>query len=196
MSTAKADISNMERGELLALIRSGGGDPDKHLTEDQKEMRDKLVEMGHDPHEAKLRALTIGGPRDIDRRVPYRHQEFPKMVYHASGMTKIVQDANEQAELGEAWGTTPVVAPTDWKAKLNEVFTASGYQVRDHHLEFLQFHKVANVTTLAEAGAFLDKLDEAQQEQFFTEAEDHVAPEAKVMESAAKPGKKAAAAKS
>ena len=169
----------MSKDELMKLIQSGGGDPDRHLTEDQKEMRDKLIEMGHDPHEAKLRALTIGQARDIDRRTAYRHQEFPKMMYHASGMTRVVASQDEQEELGEAWSATPIVAPTNWKAKLNEVFTVSGFQVREHHLEFLQHNEVANVSTLAEAGAFLDKLDEAQQEQFFTEAEDWNGPEEK-----------------
>jgi len=97
-------------------------------------------------------------------------QEFPKVLYHVSGLTKIVASREEQDELGVAWSETPAARPKDWRAKLNEVFTKSGFRVYNHHLAFLRANDVA-VETLKEAAEFLDSLDAEQQEEFFKEAE-------------------------
>ena len=105
-------------------------------------------------------------------------KDFPSMVYHPSGMTKIVQSAEEKEALGPSWSTTPPRKSGDWRAKLNEVFTKSGFRVYQHHLDFLRDNNV-QVGTLQEAGAFIDALDEIQQEEFFREAEDFQQPETK-----------------
>lgn len=34
----------------------------------------------------------------------YVHQEYPKWVHHVDGRSKIVNDADEEASLGEGWG--------------------------------------------------------------------------------------------
>jgi hypothetical protein len=101
--------------------------------------------------------------------------EFPKCVYHVSGLTKIVASREEQDALGVAWSETPAARPKDWRAKLNEVFTKSGFRVYNHHLAFLRSNDVA-VETLREAAEFLDSLDAAQQEEFFKEAETTAQP--------------------
>lgn len=98
--------------------------------------------------------------------------EFPKMIYHPAGMRKIVQSREEQDAEGPTWSETPPVRRGDWKAKLNEVFTKSGFRVYKHHIEFLQSAGVGSIETFLDAAAFLDKLDDAEQEQFFREAED------------------------
>ena len=98
--------------------------------------------------------------------------EFPKMMHHSTGMTKIVQSRKEQEELGAQWHTAPVKRIPDWKSKLNEVYSASGFRIYQNHLEFLQANEVPGVATLQDAAKFIDMLDNEQQEQFFKEAED------------------------
>ena len=105
--------------------------------------------------------------------------EFPKVLYHVSGLTKIVASREAQDELGVAWSETPAARPKDWRAKLNEVFTRSGFRVYAHHLAFLRANDVA-VETLKEAAEFLDSLDAEQQEEFFKEAESGQSAEAAV----------------
>jgi hypothetical protein len=102
--------------------------------------------------------------------------EFPKVVYHISGSTKIVQTAEEQKALGPAYSETPAQRPADWRSKLNEVYTKSGFRVHTHHLAFLKQNDVPDVETLAQVAEFLDKLDEKQQEEFFREAEEQNLP--------------------
>ncbi len=98
--------------------------------------------------------------------------EFPKMIYHPAGMRKIVKSREEQDAEGPTWSETPPRRSGDWKAKLNEVYTKSGFRVYKHHVEFLQAAGVGSIETFADAAVFLDKLDDAEQEQFFREAED------------------------
>jgi predicted HAD superfamily phosphohydrolase len=85
-------------------------------------------------------------------------------------MTRVVQNQGEQDGLESAWTETPIVIKKSWKDKVNEVFTVSGFQVREYHLEFLQHNGVANMNSLRDAGAFIDTMDEAQQEEFFLDA--------------------------
>jgi len=103
-------------------------------------------------------------------------REFPKMVYHASGLTKIVNSREEQNALGPSYGEVPVIKPSNWRAKLNEVHTRSGFRVYDYHLAFLKSNGV-QVETLKEAAEFLDNLGPAEQEQFFEEAENGNPPD-------------------
>lgn len=43
---------------------------------------------------------------------PYVHQEYPKMVYHATEAPRVVGDEAAWAALGAAWGyVSPVVEP-------------------------------------------------------------------------------------
>jgi hypothetical protein len=98
--------------------------------------------------------------------------EFPKMVYHVSGSTKVVNSREEQDSLGATWGEKPAVKRMDWKDKLGHVVTLSGFAVHEHHVTFLQLHNAPGVTSLIDAAKFLDQLDATQQEQFFMEAED------------------------
>lgn len=98
--------------------------------------------------------------------------EYPRMMHHSTGLTKIVADRAEQEALGTNWFTFPQKRPADWKSRLNEVFTASGFRVFQHHVEFLQANEVPGVTSLQDAAKFVDMLDGEQQEHFFREAED------------------------
>lgn len=118
--------------------------------------------------------------------------EFPKMCYHAAGMVKIVQNRQEQDDLGPTWTETPPRRSGDWRAKLNEMFTKSGFRVYQHHLEFLQSAGV-QAGTLQDCAQFLDSLDSAQQEQFFREAEEVAQPEQPTKEESEKKSKKKAA---
>lgn len=43
--------------------------------------------------------------------VPYVHQEFPKMVYHATENPRVVQNEREWAALGAAWGYVAPAPP-------------------------------------------------------------------------------------
>lgn len=101
--------------------------------------------------------------------------EFPKVLYHVSGVTKIVASAEEEEALlakeGAAWSETPAARPTNWRDKLGEVYTRNGFRVFNHHLAFLRSNNV-DVETLKDAATFLDQLDTAQQEAFFREAEE------------------------
>ena len=103
--------------------------------------------------------------------------EFPKMLYHISGQTKIVGSRAEQDGLGDKWCETPPPPVKDWRDKLNEVSTKSGFRVLNHHIVFLRENGV-QVETLREAAEFLDTLDGAQQESFFLEAENSGVPTA------------------
>jgi len=98
-------------------------------------------------------------------------REYPRMMHHASGMTKIVESKREQDALGEGWSVAPQKRRADWKTKMSEVFTKSGFQVRDYHIEFLKASEIIGVATLADAAAFIDMLNAEQQTQFFEEAE-------------------------
>lgn len=121
-------------------------------------------------------------------------REYPRMMYHASLSPKIVNSKKEQEALGPLWFTSPIEQKADWRSKANEVYTKSGYRVRTHHVAFLQQSGVPNIETMANAAEFLDKLNEAEQEAFFREAEEITipAPQPEVKEEAAKGKKKAA----
>ena len=97
--------------------------------------------------------------------------EFPKMMHHPSGLTKIVQNRDEQQELENAWTETPSPRKVDWRSKLGEVATKSGFPVKDHHVIFLQNVGVEAVENVRDAAQFLDQLSPEEQEQFFREAE-------------------------
>jgi uncharacterized protein YrzB (UPF0473 family) len=98
--------------------------------------------------------------------------EFPKMLHHATGMTKIVASHHEEKALMDegGWALAPQKRKADWKSKLNEVYTVSGFQVFHEHLDFLLMNDVPNVKTLQDAAKFINMLDAEQQEQFFREA--------------------------
>jgi len=123
--------------------------------------------MNHPEHRGVIQANFI-------RPAP---REYPRMMYHVSGMIKIVQDKHEQEALGTSWFITPQVRKSDWRARANQVFTKSGFQVYAHHVAFLQNAGVANVDSMETAALFLDKLDDAEQESFFREAEEFQAPQ-------------------
>lgn len=97
--------------------------------------------------------------------------EFPKMMHHPSGMTKVVQDRDEQDELESAWSETPAKKEVNWRAKLGEVTTTTGFPVKEHHVAFLQASGVEAVENVREAAQFLDQLNTEEQEQFFRQAE-------------------------
>lgn len=103
--------------------------------------------------------------------------EFPKMLHHPSGLTKIVQDRDEQNSLEAAWSETPAKKEINWRAKLGEVTTTSGFPVKDHHVAFLQSSGVEAVETVREAAQFLNQLNTEEQEQFFRQAEMQVVEE-------------------
>jgi hypothetical protein len=124
--------------------------------------------------------------------IPPPPTEFPKMLYHASLPWKIVQNREQQEQLGPAWFTSPVIKKSDWKAKGSEVYTKSGFRVYTHHVSFLIQNSIP-VESLREAAEFLDKLDELEQETFFREAEEATIPEAEAKEEPAKKGSKKAA---
>lgn len=100
--------------------------------------------------------------------------EFPKMLYHVSGLSKLIaNEAEEKALLakeGASWSETPAARSANWRDKLNEVYTRSGFRVYNHHLAFLKANGV-DVETLKDAAAFIDQLDGKEQESFFMEAE-------------------------
>lgn len=98
--------------------------------------------------------------------------EFPRMMHHKSGLTKIADSLDEQRALEkQGYSTQPTVQKPDWRARANEVRTKSGFQVHTHHVMFLQKSEIPNVDSLQSAAEFLDKLTPAEQEQFFHEAE-------------------------
>lgn len=97
--------------------------------------------------------------------------EFPKMLHHPSGMTKIVQNRDEQDSLEKAWSETPAKREVNWRARLGEVTTKSGFPVKEHHVAFLQASGVEAVENVREAALFLDQLNTEEQEQFFRQAE-------------------------
>lgn len=115
------------------------------------------------------------GPIDLSYVRPAPH-EFPKVMYHASGLTKIVNSMEEQEALGKAYSTVPPVAKPDWRAKVNETYTKSGFRVHTHHVAFLIGTGVQDVSTIQEAALFLDRLNTEEQEQFFKDAEEAVSP--------------------
>lgn len=43
----------------------------------------------------------------------YKHQEFPKMVYHESGKHAIVKNAEEMESLGDGWSHKPADSHLD-----------------------------------------------------------------------------------
>ena len=43
----------------------------------------------------------------------YQHQEYPKWRYHAIKVPVVVQNAEEDAALGEGWSDTPIIATED-----------------------------------------------------------------------------------
>lgn len=163
-------LSENEIQQAVDAIRTGMSSPEKHLKEWQKTILKKMVAMGMNPHEAKLRALTIGSPRDIDERVPYSFEEFPKMVYHQSGMTKVVNNDAEHVELGDAWTTQPTVVKLSWRDKASEVYTKYGIKIEEYHVAFLKEEGVEGIKTLADAAVFIDNLTQDQQEEFLLEA--------------------------
>ena len=128
----------------------------------KRNSHDKFVPLQNHPNHRGLIDADYVRPTPV---------EFPKMLYHSVLQPKIVQSREEQNALGSAWQETPVVHPIDWKAKANEVFTKSGFQVRTHHVEFLKSAGVQGIETMREAADFLDRLNQAEQEQFFLEAE-------------------------
>lgn len=97
--------------------------------------------------------------------------EFPKMMHHPSGLTKIVANRDEQEALEKAWSEVPAKKEVNWRAKLGEVTTTSGFPVKDHHVAFLQASGVEAVENVRDAAQFLDQLNSEEQEQFFREAE-------------------------
>src|ERR1700722_19852852 len=114
------------------------------------------------------------GPIDLNYVRPAPH-EFPKVMYHSSGLTKIVNSKEEQDGLGKAYTTAPPIAKPDWRAKVNETYTRSGFRVYMHHVAFLVGTGVQGVSNLQEAAEFLDRLNTEEQEQFFKDAENAVA---------------------
>jgi hypothetical protein len=98
-------------------------------------------------------------------------KEYPKFLYHVSGLTKIVANEEEEKALGISWSESPAKRASDWRDKLNEVFTKSGFRVYSHHVAFLKANGV-DVETLKQTADFLDALDADQQESFFRESEE------------------------
>ena len=43
----------------------------------------------------------------------YEFQAYPKWKYHATEMARMVNDASEEAALGEGWGDSPIIATVD-----------------------------------------------------------------------------------
>lgn len=102
---------------------------------------------------------------------PLPPHEFPKMMHHPSGLTKVVKDRDEQDALEKAWSEVPAKREVNWRAKLGEVTTTSGFPVKEHHVVFLQKSGVEAVENVRDAAQFLDQLTAEEQEQFFREAE-------------------------
>lgn len=107
---------------------------------------------------------------DLDYVRPEPH-EFPKMMHHPQGYTKIVQNRDEQDALEKAWTEIPAKKEVNWRNKLGEVTTATGFPVKEHHVAFLQATGVEAVENVRDAAQFLDQLNSEEQEQFFREAE-------------------------
>lgn len=98
-------------------------------------------------------------------------QEFPKMMHHPSGLTKIVQNREEQKALESSWSETPTKREPNWRSKLGEVQTKFGMTVREHHIAFLQSAGIEGIASVRDAAQFLDQLTQEEQESFFREAE-------------------------
>lgn len=106
--------------------------------------------------------------------------EFPKMMHHATGLTKIVKNREEQDALEKGWSETPAKREINWRAKVGVVSTTRGFEVRDHHVAFLQAAGIPGIESQRDAAQFLDQLNPEEQEQFFREAESQTeAPEEK-----------------
>ena len=97
--------------------------------------------------------------------------EFPKMMHHPSGLTRIVQNREEQDALEKTWSEVPTKKETNWRSKLGEVTTKSGFPVKEHHVVFIKSAGVEGVENLRDAAQFIDGLNAEEQEQFFREAE-------------------------
>jgi len=132
--------------------------------------------------------------------VQYEHQEFPKFKYHAdyvhqkeegveypfTANAQVVNNAKEEAELGEEWKDFPgehkiVTAPdAEEVASRQRKSAAAGANWRaaaslpavvisDHHVAFLRAQGM-NISGLSEAYAFLATLTSAQMKSLLDEA--------------------------
>ena len=71
----------------IGMMREAG-----ELTESLAKFRKHHKEVGDALLNISGQGTRTGGPVDKDEdRIPYRHQEFPKMLYHADGREEIVQ---------------------------------------------------------------------------------------------------------
>lgn len=110
------------------------------------------------------------GIQDLDYVRP-APTEFPKMMHHPAGLTKIVYNRDEQESLEKAWSETPAKKEINWRNRLGEVTTKTGFPVKEHHVAFLQATGVEAIENVRDAAQFLDQLTPEEQEQFFREAE-------------------------
>lgn len=87
---------------------------DVRLDEGQKAIMRGMIEGGMDEREAKLRVLCIATPPDHFRRVITPHQNYPRVVYHADGRSRMAQtEVDHQAATKAGWKDQPTQAYLD-----------------------------------------------------------------------------------
>jgi hypothetical protein len=82
------------------------GAPDKRIDEQMAEHITHHLNEGETPFDAKLKALCVSKPPDHYRQISPAGQ-WPKLMYHADGRTKTVEDQEELDALNKekGWST-------------------------------------------------------------------------------------------
>lgn len=138
--------------------------------------RDFMNKRGQGPHQFRPGFNPPGHVGLVDQNfVRPNPTEYPKMMHHPTGLTKVVNSEKEEKALEKAWSVKPTAQKSDWKTKVGEVTTQTGLSIKDHHVAFLQQEGV-EVKSKYDAKQFLDRLNNEEQEQFFREAEMQEAP--------------------
>jgi hypothetical protein len=90
-------------------FQDANGRPDKRIDENMERIMTHMINEGEQPLDAKLKALCIAKSPDHFQQVAHAGA-WPKLLYHASGAMKSVEDEEEYADTmrQKGWSAEPL----------------------------------------------------------------------------------------